>query len=182
MTAAKLDVRKADKPLYTAPKNAFFEIDVPPMQFVKADGAGPPGPDFPAYAAALEWLYSVSYPMKFAAKAALGRDYVVPPLEGLWWADDPSAFTSDRRDEWRWTMMVRVPDFVPEALFAEALEKARAKLGEPPATLRFEPYAARCASNPMRHAALRTLCRGPQPSGAPCRAVQSGRAAAGGPA
>jgi len=29
--------------------------------------------------------------MKFAAKS-LGQDYVAPPLEALWWADDPGSF------------------------------------------------------------------------------------------
>lgn len=137
----KIDFRKTEKPLYTAPAGRFVEIDVPEMMFVKIDGSGPPGADQPLYAGALEWLYSVSYPMKFAAKRALGQDYVVPPLEGLWHADDPTAFTQNRRDEWLWTMMIRAPDFVTRAMFEDAVAKASSKLGDPPDTLRFEPYA-----------------------------------------
>ena len=76
--------------------------------------------------------------MKFASKRELGKDYVVPPLEGLWWADDPADFVARRKDRWRWTMMIMVPDFVGPDLYEAALAKTRTKLGEPPDTLRLE--------------------------------------------
>lgn len=54
-----------------------------------------PGPDAanpsPIFADAVQTLYPVAYALKFAGKRELGRDYVVPPLEGLWWADDMDA-------------------------------------------------------------------------------------------
>jgi len=44
--------------------------------------------------------------VKFLSKRELGRDYVVMPLEALWWADDMEAFTSSRdKAKWRWTVM-----------------------------------------------------------------------------
>ncbi len=116
------------------------EIDVPEMAFVMVDGAGNPN-TAPAYQGAIEWLYSTSYALKFAAKAALGTDYVVPPLEGLWWADNPADFTARRKDNWRWTMMIMAPDFLTEAMFAAAIAKAGRKLGAAPDTLRLERYA-----------------------------------------
>lgn len=115
------------------------EIHVPEMAFVMVDGAGNPN-TAPAYQSAIEWLYSTSYALKFAAKA-LGHDYVVPPLEGLWWADDPADFTARRKDNWRWTMMIMAPDVLTQAMFAEAVAKAGAKLGNRPDTLRLERYA-----------------------------------------
>ena len=115
------------------------EIHVPEMAFVMVDGAGNPN-NAPAYQSAIEWLYSTSYALKFAAKA-LGHDYVVPPLEGLWWADDPADFTARRKDNWRWTMMIMAPDVLTQAMFAEAVAKAGAKLGNRPDTLRLERYA-----------------------------------------
>lgn len=136
----KTDFRKTLRPLYSPPAGRFVTIDVPPMQFVKVDGAGDPN-TAPAYRTALEWLYSVSYAIKFAAKASQGRDYVVPPLEGLWHADDPGSFVRREKDRWRWTMMIMVPDFIGQEAFGEAVAKAGRKLGDPPASLRFEPYA-----------------------------------------
>ncbi len=135
----KIDFRKVHKALYAPPAGKFVAVDVPVMQFVKVDGAGDPNTAL-AYRTAVEWLYSVSYAMKFAAKARLGRDYTVPPLEGLWWADDPASFVSRRKDDWKWTMMIMVPDFVDRAAFEAAMAKVGAKLGDPPASLRLDPY------------------------------------------
>lgn len=135
----KVDFKKTLKQLYCAPSGEFVAVDVPPMQFVMVDGEGDPN-TAPAYLTALEWLYGVSYAMKFAAKSSLGRDYVVPPLEGLWSADDPRSFTSRDKDRWRWTMMILVPEFVTHAMFEEAVAKTGRKSGTPPETLRLEVY------------------------------------------
>lgn len=135
--ADKYDVKKALKALYQPGGKQFEMIDVPEMTYVMVDGAGDPN-RAPAYTEAVQWLYAVSYALKFACKAATGRDYTVPPLEGLWWADDPGDFVTRAKDRWRWTMMILVPDFVPPDLFAPALAKAGAKLGTPPASLRRE--------------------------------------------
>lgn len=136
----KIDVKKTLKALYTPPKDVFVEVNVPEMSFVKVDGTGTPGTG-EAYQAALQGLYGVSYAMKFAAKQDLGQDYVVPPLEGLWWADDPEVFVSRQKDKWRWTMMIMVPEFVPSDVYDAAVTKTRGKLGTLPGTLRLEPLA-----------------------------------------
>lgn len=136
----KIDFRKTLKGLYAPANRDFAEVEVPTMRFVKVDGAGDPNVS-PAYKAAVEWLYSTSYGMKFAAKAQLGVDYVVPPLEGLWEADDPAVFVTRDKAAWRWTMMIMAPEFITDALFGAAVEKARRKLGDLPSSLRLEAYA-----------------------------------------
>lgn len=137
----KTDFKKTLGPLYAPPADTFAAVRVPPMQFVKVDGTGDPN-TAPAYREALEWLYGTSYAMKFAARAALGRDYVVPPLEGLWRADDPDSFVTRDKDKWHWTMMIMVPDFVPPALFHNAVATTgRKRRAAPPPSLRLEPYA-----------------------------------------
>jgi hypothetical protein len=139
MKTEKIDFKKALKPLYDPPAGEFASVEVPQMQFVKVDGEGDPN-TAPAYRSAVEWLYGVSYAAKFAAKAALGKDYVVPPLEGLWWADDPKSFVTRDKDRWRWTMMIMVPDFVTRDMFGNAAAKTSKKLGQPPQSLRLEAY------------------------------------------
>jgi hypothetical protein len=124
----KIDFKKTLKLLYNPPAAEFVTVDVPQMRFVKVDGAGDPNTAH-AYRSAVEWLYSVSYAMKFATRAALGKDYVVPPLEGLWWADDPRSFVTREKDSWHWTMMIMVPDFVTPDMFQAAAAKAGIKLG-----------------------------------------------------
>lgn len=135
----KIDFKKAFPELYSAPADRFALVEVPAMRFVMVDGAGDPNAAL-SYKQAVEWLFSVSYAMKFAAKASLGKDYVVPPLEGLWWADDPADFVARRKDRWRWTMMVMAPDFLDQAMFLAAVGKAKRRLGAPPDSLRLELY------------------------------------------
>jgi hypothetical protein len=133
-----LDLKKLHKSLFTAPVGEFVLVDVPELSFLKVDGEGDPN-SAPAYERALQWLYSVAYGAKFAAKAS-GREFVVAPLEGLWHSDDPSSFVDRRKSEWRWTMMIMVPEFVGSEMFGAALAKARKKLGDPPPSLRLESY------------------------------------------
>jgi len=133
----KIDFKKTLAAIYTAPIGRFVFVDMLVMQYLKIDGAGDPNRE-PAYKDALEWLYSVSYAMKFAVKKSLQRDYVVPPLEGLWWADNPSDFVARNKHRWQWTMMIMVPDFVDGRIYESALLKVRGKLGEPPQSLRLE--------------------------------------------
>jgi hypothetical protein len=90
---APYDVKREQKQLY-APRNTAWAIaDVPGQQFIAVDGTGNPN-TAPAYASAVEALYAVAYTLKFASKRTAGGDFVVAPLEGLWWADQPEAFTS----------------------------------------------------------------------------------------
>lgn len=117
----KYDVRKQFKELY-APRTRGFDVaTVPPLNYLMLDGQGNPG-TAPAYQAALQALYSVSYAMKFASKQA-GRDYVVGPLEGLWTADDPGAFTRGDKDSWKWTMMIPQPDWIGPSDLEQGIAK-----------------------------------------------------------
>jgi len=135
--ADKVDFKKSMKALYAPPVGRFVEVDVPPLTYLMIDGSGDPN-TAASYRSALEWLYSVSYPLKFMSKKELGRDYAVMPLEGLWWADDMSTFLSRKKDEWSWTMMILQPEVNTQAMVDAAIAKACGKLGEPPASLRLE--------------------------------------------
>jgi hypothetical protein len=83
----KYDVKKAYPALYSPKGDSFSETVVPPLQYLAVDGEGDPN-TAPAYAAAIEALYSASYTLKFQSKAR-GHDYVVGPLEALWTAAVP---------------------------------------------------------------------------------------------
>ena len=132
----KLDLKKARKALFTAPRGEFAALVVPRALYLMADGHGDPNAA-PDYARAVKALYATAYALKFACKAQ-GRDFVVAPLEGLWSAADPSSFVERRKHEWDWTMMIMVPDFVDGALFEAAHAKSAAKLGGLPPSLRLE--------------------------------------------
>jgi len=135
----KIDFKKTMKALWQPPAGKFTLVEVPRMRFLKIDGKGDPN-TAPEYARAVEWLYSVSYPVKFASKKDLGKDYTVAPLEGLWWAEDMAAFTAGDRDDWLWTMMIMQPDWITQEMIDAGIAKARGKLGDPPPSLRLEDY------------------------------------------
>ncbi|PYC75311.1 hypothetical protein C7C45_03900 [Micromonospora arborensis] len=102
-------------------------VDVPDLQYLMVDGHGDPNTS-PAFTEAIETLYPVAYKLKFASKRTLMRDYVVPPLEGLWWAEDMASFTTDRdKSQWDWTLMLMVPVWIDQTMFAAAVEQAGAK-------------------------------------------------------
>src|SRR6187551_2492591 len=118
MAAAKIDFKKTLDP-YAASVGQFRIVELPPMRYLAIDGAGDPNTSA-EYAAALEALFPAAYALKFASKRQLDRDYVVPPLEALWWAEDMDAFTAARdKSLWSWTVMNLVPEWIPEALLAE---------------------------------------------------------------
>lgn len=136
---SKTDYKKELRHLYHATKEPVV-VDVPPMNFLMIDGSGDPNTT-PEYQHAVEALFSVSYAVKFKMKKTQGVDYVVMPLEGLWWADDLSAFVKDDRAHWKWTMMIMQPDVVPAEMVDEAVAEVREKKQLPALDkLRFERF------------------------------------------
>ncbi|HLL66804.1 MAG TPA: GyrI-like domain-containing protein [Micromonosporaceae bacterium] len=118
---------------YQAQRGRVRIVDVPDMRYLMIDGHGDPNTS-PAFAEAVEALYPVAYRLKFASKRGLGRDYVVPPLEGLWWAADMTSFTTARdKSRWDWTLMLMVPAWIDQTMFTAAVEQTRLK--QPPARL-----------------------------------------------
>jgi hypothetical protein len=137
----KIDYKKTQKDIYQPSSKEVVVIEVPELQFLMIDGRGSPG-DSKEYQDALATLYPVAFKTKFLSKGR-GKDYVVPPLEGLWWADDMNDFRSGIRDNWKWTMMIRQPDWITEKLIKEAIEitkQNKPELSELLDKLRFEKY------------------------------------------
>lgn len=128
----KRDIKRELRAFYHASAKRVADVDVPACLFLMIDGEGDPNTT-PAYAQAVEALFSVSYTAKFALKkSALAIDYTVMPLEGLWWADDWSVFSANDRARWKWTMMIMQPDFVSEELIRESIARV-GKTKSPPA-------------------------------------------------
>lgn len=86
----KIDLRKKLKDLYSASLKSTKLVDVPEMQFLMIDGRGDPNDS--SFQEAVEALYSMAYRIKFRLKDS-GLDFVVMPLEGLWWSPDTADFS-----------------------------------------------------------------------------------------
>jgi hypothetical protein len=121
----KIDLKK-QLDCYAARRSEFRILEVPPANYLMIDGEG--DPNTPVFAEATESLYPLAYTIKFASKRELGRDYVVPPLEGLWWADDMAAFTARRdKSRWSWTLLIMQPEWIDAGLVDTARRAVEAK-------------------------------------------------------
>lgn len=124
----KLDYKKQFKDLYL-PKQEPMLVDVPAMQFIMVDGVGAPGGT--QYQAAVQMLYSLSFTIKMSKMGSHVPDgyfeYVVPPLEGLWWCAGGGLDWTLPRSKWCWTSMIRQPEFVTPELFGWAVDECRRK-------------------------------------------------------
>ena len=121
----KIDYKKKLKHLYKSSSKEIEFVDVPSFNYLTVTGKGRPEGD--EYQQALKPLYPVAYKIKFWMKANKNFDYVVPPLEGLWWADDLSDFIKGNRDEWRWTMMIMQPESVTQEIVDETIKLVASK-------------------------------------------------------
>ncbi len=129
-----LDFKKTDKKLYS-PKPAPEIIAVPTMKFIMVDGRGSPNDETGEYAKAVELIYGLAYTIKMSSKSGNPPpgffEYVVPPLEGLWWTETDRPFDTGQTDQLIWTSMIRQPDFVTEEVLhwaAAALQKKKPEL------------------------------------------------------
>ncbi len=135
----KIDFKKDLKHLYRPSGKKFELVDVPQMNFLMIDGHGDPNTAV-EYQEALEALYSVAFKIKFISKG-LDKDYVVPPLEGLWWAQDMDVFTTGDKEHWDWTMMIMQPEWITADMFKDACKQVEKSKNPPALTkLRLEEY------------------------------------------
>jgi hypothetical protein len=143
-----IDLKKTLKPYYTASAATPSIIDVPPMNGLMVDGTG--DPNGPAFQEAVGSLYSVAYTLKFSFKKDKAVDYPVMALEGLWCADDIADFLRDKRENWKWTLFIALPDIVTKKDVGEAIAavKNKAKFPRFP-EVRFEKFAEGRAAQVM---------------------------------
>lgn len=129
----KIDYKKQFKELYN-PKTIPMLIDVPEMTFIAVDGRGNPNDSGGEYQAAVGLIYALSWTIKMAPKSNIDiegyRDYVMPPLEGLWWFSDYNGTDFRDKSKYCWTSMVRQPDFVTEEVFEMTKALVRKKKPE----------------------------------------------------
>lgn len=124
----KLDLTKHYKSYYTAKAKPEI-LDIEAVSYLSIAGSG--DPSGPMYAEHLQALYTVAYALKFQYKD-IGKDFTVAKLEGLWDFDEAKyglitmedAPLKIPRSEWRYRLLIRLPDFIE----AEAVERAKLKV------------------------------------------------------
>lgn len=124
------DYKKAYKEFYLPPRKPGI-VTIPAMNFLAVRGHGDPNDESGAYKQALSMLYAMAFTIKMSK---LGKhklegyfDYVVPPLEGLWWQEGVHGVDYTRKAEFRWISLIRLPEFVTKEVFDWAVREATEK-------------------------------------------------------
>jgi hypothetical protein len=145
----KYDFKKEKKNLYYPSEKKVSIVDVPRMNFLMVDGIGDPNTSM-EYQNAMEALFPISFKTKFLSKKENNQDYVVMPLEGLWWADNMEEFSIEDKESWKWTAMIMQPELVTEEMIKKAMEDVESK--KSPVSLskvRFEKFSERLSAQIM---------------------------------
>ena len=124
------DYKKEYKEFYM-PKNKPVILTIPKMNYIAVKGHGNPNEEDGLYKQALKKLYGIAFTIKMSKKGDNKIngyfDYVVPPLEGLWFTDDNEPFDYADKDSFKWISMIRLPDFVTLNDFNWAVKEAESK-------------------------------------------------------
>ncbi len=124
------DYKKEYKEFYL-PKNKPELVTVPPMRFAAVRGSGNPNEEGGPYKQAIGLLYGIAFTIKMSKRSNHRIegyfDYVVPPLEGLWWQEEIQGVDYSRKDDFQWISMIRLPEFVTQDTLNWAKAQAEAK-------------------------------------------------------
>ena len=124
------DYKKEYKEFYMPPKHPGI-VEVPKMSFLAVRGKGAPNEEGGEYKKAVELLYGMAYTIKMSYRGTHQIEgffeYVVPPLEGLWWQEGIRGVDYSHKDSFQWISLIRLPDFVKKSDFEWALGEATKK-------------------------------------------------------
>lgn len=117
----KIDFARTHKELYSA-TSKIKEVVAERAVFLAVDGHGAPGGEL--FQAAIGALYGAAYTIKFTLKKAGVCDFGVSKLECVWDVDDPNRTPVA---QWRWQVLIRVPEAVKAAQLKAAKQALRDK-------------------------------------------------------
>lgn len=94
-------------------------------------GKGDPNATDGEYKQAIQLLYGVAYTIKMSKKRTHKIknyfDFVVPPLEGLWWQDGNAGIDYTHKEKFEFISMIRMPNFVTQDVLDWAIKEASEK-------------------------------------------------------
>ncbi|MCT3602297.1 transcriptional regulator [Lactobacillus acidophilus] len=124
------DFKKEQNQFYKPGKKPEL-IDVPKMTYIVVRGKGNPNVDDSEYKRTIQLLYGIAYTIKMSKKGTHNIkdyfDFVVPPLEGLWWQDGNNGVDYTHKEKFEFISMIRVPDFVTQDVLDWAIKEASEK-------------------------------------------------------
>lgn len=98
------DYKEEYKEFYL-PKNKPGMVTIPTMNFVAVRGTGNPNEEGGAYKESIGLLYGIAFTIKMSKMGSHKMegyfDYVVPPLEGLWWQEGTEGIDYARKEDFQ---------------------------------------------------------------------------------
>ncbi len=127
---AKVDLAKLYKPQYAAPREPIL-LEIPAAAYLGITGQGAPGGV--EFCAKIGALYAVAYTVKMTRKFGGQQDYTISKLEAQYWGPNPKqCFAALPKEQWRWKLFIRTPEFVTRQEFRTAIAALKKK-GKAPA-------------------------------------------------
>ncbi len=120
--------RTSLRALYAPPAGKFTAVDVPKLPFAILDGGDPP--EQTSIGAAVKALYTAIYAIRREARERMGRSFVEPPVEIVYWADDTRDLVAGNREKWHWRVQITLPVWADAQKLKDSTAKARHELGD----------------------------------------------------
>ena len=109
-TPQKIDLYQQHKADYAATRKPAL-VNLSKARYLAITGQGAPGGDL--FQTRIGALYGVAFTIKMTRKFAGLQDYAVCKLEAQWWSDAlDENFARSPKEQWRWKLLIRTPDFV----------------------------------------------------------------------
>ena len=122
--------RSALRKLYAPPPGDFSIVDVPKLPFAILDGEGPP--EQASIETAVRVLYAAIYAIRREARERMGKSFVEPPVEVVYWADDMGDLAAGNREKWHWRVQITLPVWADAQRLKDSAAEARHELGDDP--------------------------------------------------
>ena len=137
------DYKKEYKEFYLPPKKPVI-VTIPKMNYIAIRGKGDPNEEDGEYKRAMSLLYPIAYTLKMSPRSGKETEgyfeYVVPPLEGLWWQESIDGFDLKRKNLFNWISLIRLPEFFNESDVDWAKEEVKRKRDLDTSSLEFFTY------------------------------------------
>jgi len=137
------DYKKEYKEFYM-PKNVPSIIKIPKMNYIIVKEKGNPNEENGDYKKSIGLLYGIAFTIKMSYKGARQIEgffnYVVPPLEGLWWQEGSNTIDYQKKETFHFISMIRLPDFVTKEDFDWAIKEATEKKKQDYSKVEFFTY------------------------------------------
>ncbi|MFV0556448.1 MAG: GyrI-like domain-containing protein [Lactovum sp.] len=124
------DFKKEEKEIYGV-KKAAKVLTLPSLNYMAIFGEGNPNEENGDYQKTIQTLYPLAYTLRMSYKTDYKIkgffEYVVPPLEGLWWQKDIKGYDPSQKNKFQWISMIRLPNFIQKSDLNWAIKKVEEK-------------------------------------------------------